>query len=59
MGYTAVPDIRDEKDAAILATAILEKVDIIVTGDKDFLMLELPRPGIMTMAEFIAKYSKL
>ena len=56
---TAVPDIRDEKDAAILATAILEKVDIIVTGDKDFLVLELPRPGIMTMAEFIAKCSKL
>lgn len=53
---TAVPDIRDEKDAAILATAILEKADIIVTGDKDFLVLDLPKPKIMTMAEFIEAF---
>ena len=52
-----IPDIRDNKDAAILATAILEKADIIVTGDKDFLVLELPQPRIMTMAEFIDTYS--
>ena len=54
---TAVPDIRDEKDTAILATAILEKADIIVTGDKDFLVLDIPKPRIMTMAEFIEQYS--
>ena len=51
-----VPAIRDEKDAAILATAILEKADIIVTGDKDFLVLDIPQPRIMTMAEFITIY---
>lgn len=54
---TAVPDMRDEKDAAILATAILEKADIIVTGDKDFLVLDIPKPKIMTMAEFIEAFA--
>ncbi|MBR1885292.1 MAG: putative toxin-antitoxin system toxin component, PIN family [Schwartzia sp.] len=54
---STVPDIRDANDAAILATAILEKADIIVTGDKDFLVLALPEPKIMTMAEFVAAYS--
>ena len=53
---TAVPDIRDEKDAAILATAIFEKADVIITGDKDFLVLAVSQPRIMTMTEFVAMY---
>ncbi|MBR1885814.1 MAG: putative toxin-antitoxin system toxin component, PIN family [Schwartzia sp.] len=56
-GSLALPKIRDENDAPILATAILEDVDILVTGDKDFLVLDLPKPKIMTMAEFIEAFA--
>ena len=49
----AFPEIRDEKDSPILATAILEDIDVLVTGDKDFLVLDVEQPKIMTMTEFI------
>lgn len=51
-----VPKIRDEKDSPILATAIMENVDVFVTGDKDFLVLEIDHPKIMTMAQFEEDY---
>ena len=51
------PKIRDSKDSPILATAILENVDIFITGDKDFLVLDIPAPQILTTTDFIAKYS--
>lgn len=38
--------MRDEKDAPILATAIMEGVDIFLTGDKDFLVMEVEIPEI-------------
>lgn len=47
------PEMRDTKDAPILATAILEDVDIFLTGDKDFLVLDVDRPMILTIAEFL------
>ena len=47
------PEMRDAKDAPILATAIMESVDIFLTGDKDFLVMEVDMPDIMTMAEFL------
>ena len=50
------PEIRDVKDAPILATAVLENVDIFLTGDKDFLVLDLEMPEILTMTEFLNKY---
>lgn len=50
------PEMRDAKDAPILATAIMEGVDIFLTGDKDFLVLEVDMPEIMTMAEFLQMY---
>ena len=50
------PRIRDTKDSPILATAILEDVDVFVTGDKDFLVLEVDTPDIVTMNEFINEY---
>ena len=34
------PEMRDMKDSPILATAILENVDVFVSGDKDFLVLD-------------------
>ena len=32
------PELREIKDAPILETAIMEKIDILLTGDKDFLV---------------------
>lgn len=45
-------EIRDVKDQPILNAAIVNDLDIILTGDKDFLALELDRPRCMTIAEF-------
>ncbi len=50
------PSVRDAKDSPILATAILEDVDVFVTGDKDFLVLDIEIPDIVTIAEFLEKY---
>ena len=50
------PEMRDIKDAPILATAIMEDIDIFLTGDKDFLVLDVDIPEIMTMSEFLQKY---
>ena len=46
------PVMRDVKDSPILATAILENVDVFITGDKDFLVLEMETPEIVTMTDF-------
>jgi len=51
-----VPQVRDKKDTPILATAILENVDVLITGDGDFSSLEIERPEILSPAEFLAKY---
>ena len=51
-----IPDIRDAKDMPILATAIKENVDVFVTGDKDFLVLEIEQPEIMTISQFEEQY---
>lgn len=50
------PEMRDAKDSPILATAILENVDILLTGDKDFLVLDVDIPEIMTMTDFLDVY---
>lgn len=44
--------IRDTKDQPILNAAIMSDVDIILTGDKDFLSLEMEHPKCMTVAQF-------
>jgi predicted nucleic acid-binding protein len=48
--------IRDKNDQPILASAISADVDILITGDKDFHCLEIERPEIMTVSEFIEKW---
>lgn len=48
-----IPNIRDEKDIPILASAIIENVDILLTGDKDFKDIIIDRPQILTPAEFL------
>lgn len=49
-------EIRDVKDYPILYTAILEGVDILVTGDSDFADVDVEKPEIMTPAEFVERY---
>lgn len=44
--------IRDAKDQPILNAAILSDVDIILTGDKDFLSLAMEHPKCMTVSQF-------
>lgn len=46
-------DIRDENDYIILHTAIIENVDIFITGDKDFKDINILKPKIMTIKEFL------
>ena len=48
--------IRDEKDYPILYTAIIEDVDVLITGDKDFTDIEIEKPEILTPAQFLEKY---
>lgn len=54
--YNKLFDIRDEDDYIILHTAIVENVDIFITGDKDFDGIDIERPEIMTVNEFLIKY---
>jgi len=51
-------EIRDEMDYPVLYTAIIEGVDILVTGDKDFAQVEIEKPEILTPAEFLAEYNR-
>ena len=50
------PVIRDKKDYPILASAIIADVDVFVTGDKDFDLIDIERPDIMTITDFAEKY---
>lgn len=45
--------IRDAKDQPILNAAIVADVDVILTGDKDFLSLEMEHPRCLTAAQFL------
>ena len=45
--------IRDVNDRPILRAEIEAKVDVLLTGDKDFLESGVKHPMIMTPAEFI------
>ncbi len=49
-------DIRDKKDYPILYSAIIEEVDLFITGDKDFSSVDIIKPEILTPREFLDKY---
>lgn len=49
-------EIRDEDDYIILHTAIIEDVDIFITGDKDFDDIDIDRPEIMNATQFLENY---
>ena len=60
MSYELIPAVDhakklicDAKDQPILNAAIVSDVDIILTGDKDFLSLEMEHPRCMTAARFL------
>lgn len=48
--------IRDMNDYPVLYTAIIEDVDILITGDKDFTDIEIDKPEILTPSDFMTKY---
>ena len=56
LDFDEFPKMRDTKDSPILATAIMEGIDVFLTGDKDFLVLDVEMPEILTMTEFLEKY---
>lgn len=49
-------EIRDVKDYPVLYTAMLEDVDILVTGDNDFRDVDVEKLEILTPAEFVERY---
>jgi len=51
-----IPQIRDKKDIPILTSAILEDVDVLITGDSDFSDIEIERPEILSPTAFLTKY---
>ena len=55
-GEPSVP-ISDPNDQPILDAAVAAAVDVIVTGDKNFLALELRQPRIITARGFIDEYA--
>jgi putative PIN family toxin of toxin-antitoxin system len=51
-----MPYVRDKKDYPILAAAISSDVDILLSGDKDLLTVEIGRPEILNSKNFREKY---
>ncbi len=45
--------ISDPKDQPILNAAIVANVDVIISGDKHFLKLDMERPRVMTAAQYL------
>ena len=50
------PAIRDEKDLPVLVSAIIEDVDVLISGDMDFAPLEMSHPEVLTQKGFLEKY---
>lgn len=54
LGFMGVA-IRDASDQPILNAAIAYNMDVILSGDKDFLALGLDRPRCLTVAQFLER----
>lgn len=48
--------MRDPKDQPVLDAALAGGVDVIVTGDGDFLALDLTRPKFLTARQYLAEH---
>ena len=51
--YESEIAIRDVLDRPILRAAINANVDVLLTGDKDFLESSVSNPRIMTASDFL------
>ena len=51
-----MPYVRDKKDYPILAAAMVADVDILLSGDKDLLTVEIIRPEILNSKSLREKY---
>ena len=49
-------EMRDESDYPIIYTAVIENVDVLVTGDKDFDDVDVEKPAIMSIATFVKTF---
>lgn len=49
-------EIRDIMDYPVLYTAIIEDVDILITGDKDYADIDIEKPEIMNPTEFMERF---
>ena len=52
------PPIRDPKDLPILISAIQAKVDIFITGDKDFDEIKINKPRILKPRQYQEEFMK-
>jgi predicted nucleic acid-binding protein len=50
------PKIRDDKDLPVLVNAIESKVDLLITGDKDFDDVTIEKPKIIKPRKYIDEY---
>lgn len=55
--YSAEKLIRDAKDQPILDAAIVSNVDVIITGDKDFLCMGMELPRCITAAQYLEEFT--
>ena len=53
---TNYPVLRDACDLPVLVSALIEEIDVLVTGDKDFSDIDIERPEILSPQEFIVKH---
>ena len=49
-------NIRDIKEYPVVYTAIIEDVDMLITGDKDFADIDIEKPEIMNPTEFMERF---
>ena len=47
--------IRDPRDYPVLYGAIIGDADVLITGDKDFALIDIDKPRILTPAGFVAR----
>ena len=52
------PNIRDINDLPVLVNAIESKIDLLITGDKDFDDVMIKKPKIIKPRQYIDEYMK-
>lgn len=56
--YIQEMEVRDIKDYPVVYTAMLEDMDVLLSGDKDLTVLRVKGIEILTPTQFLEKYSK-